>query len=143
MRDALSEVRMRRPDTHPRKTRLSGLQPLNIDATTGFVHVGERTNVTGSARFRRLIEADDYAAAVQVARQQVESGANVLDVNMDAGLLDSESAMRRFNQPAGRRTGHLPRAGHGRLVPLGSADSGTEVPAGQGRGQFDQPQERR
>ena len=96
MREALSGVRMRRPDTHPRKTRLSGLQPLNVDATTGFVHVGERTNVTGSARFRRLIEADDYAAAVQVARQQVESGANVLDVNMDAGLLDSESAMRRF-----------------------------------------------
>ena len=96
MREALSEVRMRRPDALPRKTRLSGLQPLNIDTTTGFVHVGERTNVTGSARFRRLIEADDYATAVHVARQQVESGANVLDVNMDEGLLDSESAMRRF-----------------------------------------------
>ena len=62
------------------------LQPVNIDESTGFVHVGERTNVTGSAIFRRLIEADDYPAAVSVARQQVEAGANLLDVNMDEGL---------------------------------------------------------
>jgi 5-methyltetrahydrofolate--homocysteine methyltransferase len=61
-----------------------------------FVIVGERTNVTGSAKFRKLIEADDYAAALQVARQQVESGANVLDVNMDAALIDGPAAMRRF-----------------------------------------------
>src|SRR4029078_1159363 len=58
-----------------------------------FVMVGERTNVTGSARFRKLIEANDYAAALQVARQQVENGANMLDVNMDEGMLDSEKAM--------------------------------------------------
>jgi 5-methyltetrahydrofolate--homocysteine methyltransferase len=61
-----------------------------------FVMVGERTNVTGSARFRKLIEANDYAAALEVARQQVESGANMLDVNMDEGMLDSEAAMTTF-----------------------------------------------
>ena len=96
MRGALAGLEPRKPPTPRRITRLSGLQPLNIDESTGFVHAGERTNVTGSAVFRRLIEAGDYAAAVQVARQQVEAGANLLDVNMDEGLLDSEAAMRRY-----------------------------------------------
>ena len=96
MREALAGISPRTPPTPPRMTRLAGLQPLNIDESTGFVHVGERTNVTGSAIFRRLIEADDYPAAVSVARQQVEAGANLLDVNMDEGLLDSEAAMRRY-----------------------------------------------
>ncbi len=66
------------------------------NAAQNFVMVGERTNVTGSARFRKLIEANDYAAALEVARQQVESGANMLDVNMDEGMLDSEAAMQTF-----------------------------------------------
>ncbi|HZP07805.1 MAG TPA: methionine synthase, partial [Methyloceanibacter sp.] len=66
------------------------------DGAQNFVMVGERTNVTGSARFRKLIEANDYAAALEVARQQVENGANMLDVNMDEGLLDSEKAMTTF-----------------------------------------------
>src|SRR5687768_14152188 len=66
------------------------------DGAQNFVMVGERTNVTGSARFRKLIEANDYAAALEVARQQVESGANMLDVNMDEGMLDSEAAMTTF-----------------------------------------------
>ncbi len=96
MREALAGISPRRPPSPPRITRLSGLQPVNIDDSTGFVHVGERTNVTGSAVFRRLIEADDYSAAVAVARQQVEAGANLLDVNMDEGLLDSVAAMRRY-----------------------------------------------
>ena len=96
MREALAGLEPRKPPTLPRVTRLSGLEPVNIDASTGFIHVGERTNVTGSAVFRRLIEADDYTAAVQVARQQVDAGANLLDVNMDEGLLDSEAAMRRY-----------------------------------------------
>src|SRR6202167_4911617 len=61
-----------------------------------FVNIGERTNVTGSARFRKLIEAGDYPAALEVARQQVEAGAQVLDVNMDEGLLDSAKAMTTF-----------------------------------------------
>jgi 5-methyltetrahydrofolate--homocysteine methyltransferase len=66
------------------------------NAAQNFVMVGERTNVTGSARFRKLIEADDYAAALEVARQQVENGANMLDINMDEGMLDSEKAMVTF-----------------------------------------------
>ena len=66
------------------------------NAASVFINIGERTNVTGSARFRKLIEADDYAAAVEVARQQVENGAQVIDVNMDEGLLDSEMAMTTF-----------------------------------------------
>jgi 5-methyltetrahydrofolate--homocysteine methyltransferase len=80
----------------PRACRLSGLEPLNIDASSLFVNVGERTNVTGSARFRKLIEADDYAGALDVARQQVDSGAQIVDVNMDEGMLDSEAAMQTF-----------------------------------------------
>jgi 5-methyltetrahydrofolate--homocysteine methyltransferase len=64
--------------------------------TASFINIGERTNVTGSARFRKLIAADDYEAAVEIARQQVQSGAQILDVNMDEGLLDSEAAMVRF-----------------------------------------------
>src|SRR5665811_954217 len=66
---------------------------MTSNAAQNFVMVGERTNVTGSARFRKLIEANDYATALEVARQQVESGANMLDVNMDEGMLDSEKAM--------------------------------------------------
>ena len=77
-------------------SRLSGLEPLNIGPDDLFVNVGERCNVTGSAIFRRLIEANDYAEAVQVARQQVENGAQIIDVNMDEGMLDSEQAMVTF-----------------------------------------------
>jgi 5-methyltetrahydrofolate--homocysteine methyltransferase len=78
------------------KCRLSGLEPLNIDDDTLFVNVGERTNVTGSAKFRKLIEAGDYTAGLDIARQQVLSGAQMIDVNMDEGMLDSEAAMVRF-----------------------------------------------
>ncbi|GIE38392.1 5-methyltetrahydrofolate--homocysteine methyltransferase [Actinoplanes lobatus] len=77
-------------------TRFSGLEPFAIGPDTGFVMIGERTNVTGSAKFRRLIEADDHQAAVDVALEQVRGGANLLDVNMDADLLDSERAMVTF-----------------------------------------------
>jgi 5-methyltetrahydrofolate--homocysteine methyltransferase len=76
--------------------RLSGLEPLLIDAGSLFVNVGERTNVTGSPKFRKLIEAGDYGAAVDVARQQVANGAQIIDVNMDEGMLDSQAAMIRF-----------------------------------------------
>ena len=69
---------------------------MTSSAAQNFVMVGERTNVTGSARFRKLIEADDYAAALEVARQQVENGANMIDINMDEGMLDSEKAMVTF-----------------------------------------------
>ncbi|MGI8335708.1 methionine synthase [Actinomadura scrupuli] len=80
----------------PARTRFSGLEPFEIGADTGFVMIGERTNVTGSARFRRLVEAGDHQAAVDVALEQVRGGANLLDVNMDADLLDSERAMTTF-----------------------------------------------
>jgi len=83
------------PAIEPR-LRLSGLEPFALTPAIPFVNVGERTNVTGSARFRKLITAGDYAAALQVARDQVENGAQVIDVNMDEGLLDSENAMRTF-----------------------------------------------
>jgi 5-methyltetrahydrofolate--homocysteine methyltransferase len=76
--------------------RFSGLEPFEIGPETGFVMIGERTNVTGSARFRRLIEEADFQAAATVALDQVRNGANVLDVNMDADLLDSEQAMTTF-----------------------------------------------
>jgi 5-methyltetrahydrofolate--homocysteine methyltransferase len=80
----------------PPRCRLSGLEPLSIGPDDLFVNVGERCNVTGSAIFRRLIEADDYAAAVQVARNQVENGAQIIDVNMDEGMLESAKAMVTF-----------------------------------------------
>jgi 5-methyltetrahydrofolate--homocysteine methyltransferase len=79
-----------------RACRLSGLEPLNLRADSLFVNVGERTNVTGSAKFRKLIEAGDYAAAVDIARQQVANGAQMIDVNMDEGMLDSPAAMTKF-----------------------------------------------
>ncbi|MEU5696636.1 methionine synthase [Actinosynnema sp. NPDC020468] len=83
------------PDV-PERTRFSGLEPFEIGPDTGFVMIGERTNVTGSAKFRRLIEGDDHQAAVDVALDQVRGGANLLDVNMDADLLDSVRAMTTF-----------------------------------------------
>ncbi|MEN0063702.1 MAG: methionine synthase [Myxococcota bacterium] len=76
--------------------RLTGLEPVEIDGHTNFVNIGERTNVTGSRRFRKLIADGDYETALRVARQQVENGAQLIDVNMDEGLLDSEGAMVRF-----------------------------------------------
>jgi len=76
--------------------RLSGLEPLNVDADSLFVNVGERTNITGSARFRKLIRNADYPAALAVARQQVEAGAQVIDINMDEGMIDGVAAMDRF-----------------------------------------------
>ncbi|MGB8326031.1 MAG: methionine synthase, partial [Steroidobacteraceae bacterium] len=82
----------------PPKCCLSGLEACNIDADTLFVNVGERTNVTGSAKFRKLIEADDYNAALDIARQQVANGAQLIDINMDEGMLDSQAAMVRFLQ---------------------------------------------
>jgi 5-methyltetrahydrofolate--homocysteine methyltransferase len=86
----------RRVPARRARPRFSGLEPFEIGPDTGFVMIGERTNVTGSARFRSLIEADDYAAATEVALEQVRGGANLLDVNMDADLLDSEQAMTTF-----------------------------------------------
>ncbi|MEY2482711.1 MAG: 5-methyltetrahydrofolate--homocysteine methyltransferase [Verrucomicrobiota bacterium] len=80
----------------PPTLQLSGLEPLNITPEMGFVIVGERTNITGSPRFSKLILAGDFEAALAVARQQVKGGANILDVNMDEGMIDSEASMTRF-----------------------------------------------
>lgn len=84
------------PTPPVRSTRLSGLEPLVFSPDLLFVNVGERTNVTGSAQFRKLIKEARYEEAVEVARQQVASGAQILDVNMDEGLIDSEAAMTRY-----------------------------------------------
>ena len=79
-----------------RLTRLSGLEPLYIRPDSNFQMIGERTNVTGSKKFARLIKAENYAAATEVALEQVRGGANIIDVNMDEGMLDSERAMTTF-----------------------------------------------
>src|SRR5690242_8956489 len=78
--------------------RLSGLEPLTVTEDSLFVNVGERTNITGSARFRNLIKAGDYPTALSVARQQVEAGAQVIDINMDEGMIDGVAAMDRFTK---------------------------------------------
>ena len=99
IRAIAERVRHRRPREIPhveRRTRLSGLEPLDIGPDTLFVNVGERTNVTGSRRFAKLILDDRFAEAVEVARQQVDNGAQMLDINMDEAMLDSEAAMTRF-----------------------------------------------
>ena len=83
------------PDIEP-ACRLSGLEPFNITKDSLFVNVGERCNVTGSARFKRLVVEEDYATALEVALEQVENGAQVIDINMDEGMLDAEKAMVRF-----------------------------------------------
>ncbi|MDJ0653493.1 MAG: methionine synthase [Xanthomonadales bacterium] len=100
--DVISGVAPREVPEVPLRCRLAGLEPLVITPDTNFVNVGERTNVTGSARFKRLIKEGDFETALDVARQQVEAGAQIIDVNMDEGLLDSEAAMVEFlNRIAG------------------------------------------
>jgi len=80
----------------PKKCHLSGLEPMNIGPGSLFVNIGERTNVTGSAAFKKLIIEENYEAALDVAKQQVENGAQIIDINMDEGMLDSKAAMVRF-----------------------------------------------
>ncbi len=96
MAEAVRGVAPRAPAGRPHALRLAGLEPLNVDDQSLFVNVGERTNVTGSKAFARLILAGDYAGALVVAREQVENGAQVIDVNMDEAMLDSEKAMTTF-----------------------------------------------
>ncbi|MEM6644912.1 MAG: methionine synthase [Bacteroidota bacterium] len=96
MAEAVRGVTPRALPEKPPYLRLSGLEPLVVRPETNFVNVGERTNVTGSRRFARLIKEGDYETALSVARQQVENGAQIIDVNMDEGLLDSEQAMVTF-----------------------------------------------
>jgi len=93
---AVSDIAPRKIPEIPKKLRLSGLEPLNIGDDSLFVNVGERTNVTGSRAFARLILNDNYAEALNVARSQVESGAQIIDINMDEAMLDSQKAMVTF-----------------------------------------------
>src|SRR5690625_2448833 len=96
MAEAIRDLPPRVPPKSTGFTSLAGLEPLVIRPETNFVNIGERTNVTGSRRFARLIKEDDYETAVSVARQQVENGAQLIDVNMDEGMLDSKEAMTHF-----------------------------------------------
>ncbi len=96
--EAVAGLPPRLPASPPPRRRLSGLEPLTIGPDSIFANVGERTNVTGSRKFARLVLAGDYNAGLEIARQQVESGAQMLDVNMDEGMLDSQEAMTTFLQ---------------------------------------------
>ncbi|WP_272525716.1 MULTISPECIES: methionine synthase [unclassified Providencia] len=96
MAEAVKGITPRQLPSLPVECRLSGLEPLNIGEKSLFVNVGERTNVTGSAKFKRLIKEENYQEALDVARQQVENGAQIIDINMDEGMLDSHAAMVRF-----------------------------------------------
>src|SRR5258707_1872091 len=94
--EAIKDVPPRQIPQKPKFMRLSGLEPFTLTPDLNFINVGERTNITGSAKFRKLIAANDYEAALDVARQQVENGAQIIDINMDEGLIDSEAAMTRY-----------------------------------------------
>lgn len=93
---AVADIAPRVIPDRPVACRLAGLEPLTIDENSLFVNVGERTNITGSARFKRLIKEGNYQEALDVARNQVENGAQIIDINMDEGMLDSQAAMVRF-----------------------------------------------
>ena len=95
------------PADLPPPLRLSGLEPVSIGEGSLFVNVGERTNVTGSKAFARMILAGEFEQALAVARQQVENGAQIIDVNMDEGLLDSEAAMVTFLNLVDRKSTRL------------------------------------
>ncbi|WP_152527808.1 methionine synthase [Lutibaculum baratangense] len=96
LREAVEGLKPREIPTPPQYMRLSGLEPFVLTPETNFVNIGERTNVTGSARFRKLIKEGDYTTALDVARDQVENGGQIIDVNMDEGMLESEQAMKTF-----------------------------------------------
>ena len=105
--DAVADKKPRQIPELPVECRLSGLEPFNIDKDSLFINVGERTNVTGSAKFKRLIKDEHYEEALSVAQQQVESGAQVIDINMDEGMLDSKARNGAFFEPDRRRTGNI------------------------------------
>ena len=96
------------------------MEPLVIRPETNFIMIGERTNITGSKKFARLIKSGDFEAALAVAREQVEGGANILDVNMDEGLIDGEEAMTRFLNLS-RPTRASPRSRSWSTAPSGAS----------------------
>jgi cobalamin-dependent methionine synthase I len=103
---------------HSERLALAGLEPLYVDAQSLFVNIGERTNITGSAKFARLIRNDNYAEALEVAAEQVANGAQIIDINMDEGMLDSQAAMVKFLPDSGGAR-HCPRSYHARLEQVG------------------------
>ena len=127
----------------PRQLRLSGLEAFTLTPEIPFVNIGERTNVTGSAKFRKLITAGDYASALSIAREQVENGAQVIDVNMDEGPARFGSGDGDLPQFDRGRAGHRARAGDGRFVEILGDRSRLEMPARQAGGQFDLHEGRR
>ena len=96
IRQSVAKLQPRTWQTPTRALRLSGLEPLLVEEDSLFVNVGERTNVAGSAKFARLIREEEYETALQIAREQVENGAQIVDINMDEGMLDSKAAMVHF-----------------------------------------------
>ena len=123
--------------------RISGLEPLNITPEFGFVVVGERTNITGSPKFSKLILAGDFEGALAVARQQVQGGANLLDVNMDEGMIDSEAAMIRFLNLIGSEPEIARIPDRDRQLKVERHRSWTQMLAGKSRRELHQPEKRR
>ena len=116
--EAIAGVAPRAIPEKPQYMRLSGLEPFTLTPDLNFINVGERTNITGSAKFRKLIAANDYEAALEVARSQVENGAQIIDINMDEGLIDSEAAMTRFVNHDRGRARHLQGAADDRQLQM-------------------------
>ena len=131
--DAVRGLPPRRSSTVEPFLRLSGLEAFTVRPESNFVNIGERTNVTGSPAFSKLILAGNYEEALAVARQQVEGGAQIIDINMDEGMLDSQGGHGEVPAPAGGRAGHCPRADHGRQFEMGGDRDGPEVHL-QGKG---------
>ena len=138
--EAVAGKAVHQPVAHDSRTRLSGMEPFVIRPDSNFTMIGERTNVTGSRRFARLIKTGDFETALEVARDQVEGGANVLDVNMDEGLLDSEAADDDVPQPRRRRARDRAHPDHDRQLEVLGPRGRAALHPGQGRGQFDQPE---
>ena len=126
----------------PRPLRLSGSQPFTQQPGV-YMMIGERTNVAGSPKFAKLIKEGKYEEAVSVARQQVENGANVIDICMDEGMIDGVAAMTRFLLAARQRARGRQGPVHGRLLEVGGDRGRAQVPAGQGHRQLDLAQGRR
>ncbi len=141
--ERVATVNPRKVPKIEKKLRLSGLEPFNVGADSLYVNVGERTNVTGSKAFARMILEGRFDDALAVARQQVENGAQVIDINMDEAMLDSDRRHGPFPQTDRLGTGHFARADHDRLVEMGSHRSRPQVHPGQGHRQFDLDEGRR
>lgn len=103
--------------------RLSGLEPLIITPESNFINVGERTNVAGSKKFLRLIKEEKFGEALDIARHQVEGGAQILDVNFDDGLIDGKASMIKFLNLIASRTGHRKNSSHDRFFKMGNSGS--------------------